>query len=162
MSAFPEYHHFERQSCEAIRDLEDRSFRTDNDILSYTNTRYEFQRAPRISARPSPASCVTKPPPSDTAYTNGVGYNASREGDFLADPDRDYTFHNYLVREDDRTHCVKNHQYFHNWTKRKTARPAPPTSQARFAPIEPLPTQPLCDVFSVLPTSTPYCRSHTP
>ena len=84
-----------------------------------------------------------------------AGYDCTTDGSFYAFPDRENTFRNHFVRTTpppNETYCVKNHQYFNNWTKRRNVlfettlvQPSPELPE-----ITPLP--PLCDVFSMVPS----------
>ena len=94
-----------------------------------------------------------------------TGYECDISGVFLATPDKENTFRNHFVRTiptPNETYCVKNHQYFNNWTKRRqianNERPVQPSPE--LPEITQLP--PLCDVFSVVPSITndgKFCSS---
>ena len=107
-----------------------------------------FAASPYVGRLPHDPVCAQKPPAGETA-PHLYGYEAYR-GEFFQDPDRRYTFHNYLTAQEDGDDCANNHQFFENWTRKRVMSKS--SNGSRGVPDFPemMPTPPLCDVFKAL------------
>lgn len=106
-----------------------------------------FAASMYVGRLPHDPVCVQKPP-SGEPTPNAYGYDAYK-GDFFQDPDRKNTFHNYLTTQFDGAQCANNHQFFENWTRKRTISEHPHIEGVpEFPEVTPMP--PLCDVFKAL------------
>lgn len=127
------YEEFERLNCMHIKELVDQTNQHNNNLLKYNrenqstimdecNNHVMENDFLRMQFNVN-GSCLKKGTTDFSQPTMCHGFECSVD-DFYQQPDRLNTFHNYLVLEDELVHkipvsCVKNHQYFNNWTRRK-------------------------------------------
>jgi len=107
-----------------------------------------FAASPYAGRLPHDPVCAPKPLPGERAPTV-YGYDAYK-GEFFQDPDRRYTFHNYMTAQEDGDDCVNNHQFFENWTRKRVVSNTSNVSGGVPDFPAPMPTPPLCDVFGAL------------
>lgn len=93
-------------------------------------------------------SCALKPEANTEVPDWKIGYRCLDGSQYLH-PDRENTFHNYLVLQENELRCSENHQVFNNWTKRKKFSDEPPVQKGPPLP-PPLPEPELCDITALL------------
>ena len=121
------YEEFERLNCQHIKELEQQNkkirnvLNVDPFIPNQCKNDIEendlFRRQFHING-----SCIKRNHNNETPTLCG-GYDCSTQY-FYHTPDKENTFHNYLVLQDELQHneavvCTNNHQYYNNWTRRK-------------------------------------------
>ena len=119
------YEEFEKLNCQHIKELDSQKVINHRHIIDNVNECQKdsvlendlFRKPFAVNG-----SCALKGI-QDNTVTPCYGFDCPNT-DFYQPPDRLNTYHNYLVLQDDLKHnipvsCTENHQYYHNWTRRK-------------------------------------------
>lgn len=127
------YNNFRNQSCAIVNALQNDK-NNENDMLfknqvlrndgMYLGKDFDKENLLLHLQIDASISCMTKPKATDSMNNECIGYECLPNS-FLFDPDKENTYHNYLVlqdeldKNDNEVYCSKNHQIFENWTRRK-------------------------------------------